>query len=185
VWPAGLLFGISTALWAGLTLTYFLGGLRRSGTFTADRKHAIYGPFAAYIPIIGILLAAHYEQYVRTAGRAAVAIFVLALTVIASIGLSASGWHEVARGAFGVGVFFWLSIGTLIFHRLFTGAPLPDAIKPSLSVLVSPPAVAGIAWLTITGGRIDTIAYTLLGILFMMVRSRSASSASTGACRSR
>jgi len=200
-WTAEALFGISTALWAGLTATYFVGGVRRSGTFTADRKHAIYGPFAAYIPIIGILLAAHYQQYARTAGRTAVAVFVLALTVIAaqllahwllgnlpiatfhpgyflptvagafiaSIGLSASGWHKAAHGAFGVGVFFWLSIGTLIFHRLFTGAPLPDAIKPSLSVLVSPPAVAGIAWLILTNGRIDTIGYTLLGILFMML----------------
>jgi tellurite resistance protein TehA-like permease len=36
-------------------------------------------------------------------------------------------------------VFFWLTIGTLIFGRLFTGWPLPDALKPSLSVLVSPP----------------------------------------------
>jgi hypothetical protein len=33
--------------------------VRRSGTFSADRKDAIYGPFAAYIPIVGILLAAH------------------------------------------------------------------------------------------------------------------------------
>jgi tellurite resistance protein len=59
-------------------VTYFVGGVRRSGTFTADRNHAIYGPFAAYIPIIGILLAAHYEQYARTVGRTAVAVFVLA-----------------------------------------------------------------------------------------------------------
>ena len=66
-------------------------------------------------------------------------------------------------------MFFWLSIGTLIFNRLFTGAPLPDAIKPSLSVLVSPPAVAGIAWLVLTGGSIDTIGYALLGILCMLV----------------
>jgi tellurite resistance protein len=200
-WPAELLFGISVALWAALTATYFVGGLRRPGTFTADRTHAIYGPFAAYIPIIGIMLAAHYEHYTRVAGRTAVAVFVVALIVIvaqllahwllgnlpiatfhpgyflptvagafiASIGLSASGWHQVAQGAFGVGVFFWLSIGTLIFHRLFTGAPLPDAIKPSLSVLLSPPAVAGIAWLILTNAQIDTVAATLLGILLMMV----------------
>jgi len=43
-------------------------------------------------------------------------------------------------------VFFWLCSGTLIFNRLFTGEPLPDANKPSLSVLVSrrrPPGSSG------------------------------------------
>jgi hypothetical protein len=83
-WPAELLFAISTALWAALTAIYFVGGVRRSGTFAADRKHAIYGPFAAYVPIVGILLVAHYEQYGRVAGRIAVAVFVVALTVIAA-----------------------------------------------------------------------------------------------------
>ena len=74
-----------------------------------------------------------------------------------------------ARRPVGVGVFFWLVIGTLIFGRLFTGAPLPAPIRPSLSVLVSPPAVAGIAWHIIAGGRMDTIGYLLLGTLLMML----------------
>ena len=88
---------------------------------------------------------------------------------IASIGLSLSGWHHAAQSAFGIGVFFWLTIGTLIFGRLFTGAPLPDALKPTLSVLVSPPATAGIAWFLIAGGHLDAGEYALLGILLMML----------------
>jgi tellurite resistance protein len=151
--------------------------------------------------VIAILLAAHYEQYAHRAGRAAVAVFVVALVVvaaqllahwllgnlpvatfhpgyllptvagafIASIGLSSCGWHRAAVGAFGVGMFFWLSIGTLIFNRLFTGDPLPDAIKPSLSVLVSPPATGGLAWLTINGDRIDAVGYALLSITFILL----------------
>jgi tellurite resistance protein len=66
-------------------------------------------------------------------------------------------------------VFFGLSIGTLIFNRLFTGDPLPDAIKPSLSVLVSPPATAGLAWFLIKGGRIDPVGYALLAIVFFLL----------------
>lgn len=200
-WPAEICFGISTALWLGLTVAYLASGIRRSGGFTADRKHAIYGPFAAYIPIIGVLLAAHYQEYARTLFRAAVVVFVVALAIIAaqllahwllgnlpvatfhpgyflpigagpfiaSIGLSSSGWHQAAQSAFGVGVFFWISIGTLIFGRLFTSPPLPDILKPSLSVLVSPPATAGIAWLLIAGGQLDILEYVLLGVLFMMI----------------
>jgi tellurite resistance protein len=196
-----MLFGLSTVIWLLLTVAYLAGGVRGSGTFAADREHAIYGPFAAYIPVIGILVSAHYVQYIHNVARAAVIVFVVALAFlaaqlvahwllgnrpvetfhpgyllptvagafIASIGLSFSGWHHAAQSAFGVGVFFWLVIGTLIFGRLFTGTPLPAPIRPALSVLVSPPAVAGIAWYIIAGGRMDTIGYLILGILLMML----------------
>jgi tellurite resistance protein len=199
-WPAEALFGVSTGIWIALTVAYLARGIRRSGSFTADRKHPIYGPFAAYIPIIGILIFSHYEQYLRSPARGAVLVCVAALAVvaaqllahwlcgnlpqaavhpgyflpavagafIASIGLSFSGWHHASESAFGIGVFFWLIIGALIFGRLF-GAPLPDALKPTLSVLVSAPATAGIAWVLIAGGRLDAGEYVLLGILFMML----------------
>lgn len=199
-WPAEALFGISTGIWIALTAAYLARGIRRPGSFTADRTHPIYGPFAAYIPIIGILIFSHYEQYTRTIGRGALLVCVAALAVvaaqllahwlrgnlpagavhpgyflpavagafIASIGLSLSGWHHAAQGAFGIGVFFWLTIGTLIVSRLFSG-PLPDALKTTLSVLVSPPATAGIAWFLIAGGRLDAVEYVILGILFMML----------------
>lgn len=200
-WPAEVLFAASTAIWLALTVVYVGRGVRRAGTFTAHRQHAVHGPFAAYLPVIGILLSAHYIPYLHDVARGAVLVFVLALGVlaaqlvahwllgnlpvqtfhpgyflptvagafIASIGLHASGWHQAAVSAFGVGILFWLIIGTLVFGRLFTGAPLPDAVKPSLAVLVSPPAVAGIAWLAIAGGRMDSVGYLLLGILLMML----------------
>ncbi len=199
-WPAEVFFGISTAIWLALTVAYISGGIRRSG-FTADRKHGVYGPFIAYVPVIGVLIAAHYVGYFPGIARGAVLVFVVVLAVlaaqllahwllgnlpvavvhpgyllpavagafIASIGLTLSGWHQAGEAAFGIGVFFWLTIGTLIFTRLFTGTPLPDALKPSLAVLVAPPATAGIAWLLLTGGRVDDVEYVLLGILFMMV----------------
>ena len=62
---------------------------------------------------------------------------------ISSIGLSLSGWHHAAESAFGIGVFFWVTVGTLILGRLFTGAPLPGALKPSLAILVSRQRQAG------------------------------------------
>jgi tellurite resistance protein len=199
-WPAEVLFGASTLLWAGITVIYIVNTLRRSVNFTADRQHAFYGPFAAYIPIIGILNAGHYVPYLHAIARLAVLAAVAALAVliaqllahwlrgnlpandfhpgyllptvaggfIASIGLSVSGWHQAAQSAFGVGVFFWLTIGTLIVNRLFTGQPLPDATKPSMAVLVSPPATAAIAWLILNGGTMDTVAYLLLGVLTIM-----------------
>ena len=200
-WPAEMFFAISTTLWLVLTAAYLAGGIRHPGSFSMDREHAVYGPFVAYLPVIGILLSAHYVQYIHNVGRIAVVLFVVALGIqaaqllaywlrghlpsqtfhpgyllptvagpfIASIGLSTCGWHQAARSALGIGVFFWFVIGSLIFSRLFAGPRLPEALRPSLSLLVSPPATAGLAWLLISNGEMGSVGYGLLGILFLML----------------
>ncbi len=200
-WPAEVLFAVSGALWLALTAAYLLGGLRRRGSFAEDRRHPVYGPYAGYVPAIGILVAGHYGQYLHDTARVVVAVLVVALGIliaqlvaywllgnlpsqaihpgyflptvagpfVAAIGLGFSGWRDAAEAAFGVGVFFWFVIGSLIFSRLFTGAPLPDPVKPSLAVLVSGPATGGIAWFIISGGQLNTVEYILLGITFMML----------------
>lgn len=86
---------------------------------------------------------------------------------IASVGLGFSGWQQAAEGAFRVDGFLWLVIGALIFARLFTGAPLPNSLKPLLSVLVSAPATGGMAWFIIARGQPNPVEYGLLGILFV------------------
>ena len=63
VWPEETLYGTATALWLVLTVTYVFRGLRRKGTFRSDLKHEVAGPFASFIPLIGILLSSHYSQY--------------------------------------------------------------------------------------------------------------------------
>ncbi|CAN5583473.1 dicarboxylate transporter/tellurite-resistance protein TehA [soil metagenome] len=199
-WPAETFFAISATLWFGLSLTYLVIRGRGRGNFTADRTHSVFGPFAAYLPVVGLLISSHYVQYLPAA-RVVVALFVAALAYlvaqlvaywllgnlpaealhpgyflptvagafIASIGLSFCGWPHAAMASFGVGIFFWLAIGTLIFNRLFTGPALPDSVKPTLSVLLSAPATAGIAWFLLNGAAVDTIAQLLLGVLAIML----------------
>ena len=200
-WPAEVLFAVSSALWIVMAAIYVARGLRRVESFAEDRHDPLYGPFAAYMPVIGILVAAHYVQYLHDTARVAVVVFVVALAIllaqflghwltgnlplaalhpgyllptvagpfIASVGLGFCGWTHSAQGAFGIGVFLWVIIGAMIFIRLFTGAPLPDPLKPLLSVLVSAPAAGGIAWFIIARGRIDTVGHLLLGITFLML----------------
>jgi tellurite resistance protein len=88
---------------------------------------------------------------------------------VSSIGLSLSDWHQAAKSAFGVGLFCWLIVGSLIFRRLCTGPPLPDALKPSLAVLASPPATAGIAWLCIRGATMNAASDLLLAVAVSML----------------
>ena len=200
-WPDEVLFGLSTVMWIALSAAYVVVRLRGSGSFAADRQHPVYGPYTAYIPVIGILDSSHYVQYFHNAARGVVIVLVVALSVllaqllsywlqgnlpvkafhpgyflptaaggfVCSIGLSLSGWHQASESAFGVGLFFWLVIGTLIFSRLFTFEPLPDAVKPSLAVLVSPPTTAGLAWFFISGATMNAVGYLLLGITVIML----------------
>jgi tellurite resistance protein len=80
-WPTELFFGTAALAWAVFTVLY---AIRRRGSFTEDRRHPITGPFAAYIPVIGILLAAHYGQFFPAAAPWVVGFFVAALTVVAA-----------------------------------------------------------------------------------------------------
>lgn len=81
-WPAETLFGLSTVMWLGLSAAYIFNGLRGSGSFTADRQHAVYGPYTAYIPVIGILDSSHYVRYVYNAARGIVIVLAVALGVL-------------------------------------------------------------------------------------------------------
>jgi len=166
-----------------------------------DLRHPISGPFAAYIPVVGILLAAHYGAWVPAAAPWLVGSFVGALAVvagqlvaywistglpqdslhpgyflpviagsfIASIGLSSVGAQPAAVAAFGVGIFFWLVVGTVIFGRLITGARYPLELVPTMAVLLAPPATGGVAWFLLSRGLPNPIQDALAGILLVML----------------
>jgi tellurite resistance protein len=79
-------------------------------------------------------------------------------------GLVGLGWIS-----FGIGVLCWILLGSLILNRLLVRPPLPTALIPTLAIEAAPPAVAGISYAVLTGGRIDMVAYALLGYVLLMV----------------
>ncbi|MFD8515348.1 hypothetical protein ACFV27_30795 [Streptomyces antimycoticus] len=85
---------------------------------------------------------------------------------IASITASTLHLPEIAAAAFAVGVLYWLAFGTVILGGLVAGGPLPPPARPTLTVLVIPPAVGSNAWLAAHGGRLDGVGYGFSGILF-------------------
>ncbi|GGF37428.1 TDT family transporter [Subtercola lobariae] len=200
-WPAQVLFAVATVIWAVFSVIYITLGAFSRGTFRADLTHPGSGPFASYIPVVGIVLATHYGQYIPAAAPSIMAAFVAALGIvaaqlfahwiigdlhidslhpgyflpvvagafIASIGLSSVGAHEAAIAAFGVGVFFWLVVGTIVTGRLMTRSQLPDAVKPTLAVLLAPPATGGIAWFAATGSQAGAVEYAFAGVVVIML----------------
>ena len=76
--------------------------------------------------------------------------------------------HGVMVFALAVGLFFAVPLFTLIFSRLLFEPPLPDALKPSLLILVAPFAVGYSAY-TVTAGQTDVFAEALYMLTLFML----------------
>ncbi|GAA3316197.1 TDT family transporter [Arthrobacter ramosus] len=83
-WPAEVLYGAASAIWLIFTVVYVLRGLRRKGAFGADLRHPMAGPFASFIPLVGILLSAHYSEYLPGLGAWVCVAFIAALAIVAT-----------------------------------------------------------------------------------------------------
>jgi tellurite resistance protein len=89
--------------------------------------------------------------------------------LIAAQGAAFLGWVGLSRGLFGIGILFWLLLGPLLLARPIIRPPLPAAISPTLAIQVAPSALAGSAYLALTGGRFDTVTWALAGFTIVMV----------------
>ena len=215
--PATVAYAAATTVWVVFTLVYVAGTVRAdSGSFRVDLRHPLLGPLTAYIPVIAILLTAHYAEplgptavwltYTAIAALTinAAALFAHWLTApldpdathpgyflpvvagpfIASIGLASIDQSAAAVATFGVGIYFWLLLGAVITSRLFFGSPLPQPFKPVLSILLSPPGTASLAWFAITRGQIDDLQAAIGGVTLSAFSSNCSSSPTTCACPS-
>ena len=87
----------------------------------------------------------------------------VAASLVSTLAASAMGWPELAQLFFGAGVLGWLALESIIVSRLLTGEELPQALRPTLGIQPAPPAVALLAYTSITTGPPDLIAHGLLG----------------------
>lgn len=83
--------------------------------------------------------------------------------LVSGIVAAALGWREVAQMAFGAGVLSWLAIESVLLHRLYTGATLPPALRPTLGIQLAPPAVGALCYLSVSRGQADLISRMLIG----------------------
>ena len=74
------------------------------------------------------------------------------------------GYHGLAWGLFGVGVFFTVVMTAIIVLRLAFHAPLADPLLPTTAILLAPPAVAGIAWFALNDHTVDPAAQAMAGV---------------------
>lgn len=80
------------------------------------------------------------------------------------------GSVELAWFAFGVGVVFWVSLLPLVLQRLLLhDGGLPDKLLPTLAILIAPPAVAMLAWQSLTGEVGDPVGRILYAAAMFFV----------------
>ena len=61
-WVADILWIVAAVFWAFLRLFYVLQRVRTPRTFTVELQHPIVRPFAASMPVIGLLLLTDFGR---------------------------------------------------------------------------------------------------------------------------
>ena len=87
----------------------------------------------------------------------------VAQSFVAATASAAFGWHELGLLFFGVGVFAWLALESVILQRASVGGPLPASLRPLLGIQLAPAVVGGGSWMALTSGAPDVFAWMLLG----------------------
>jgi tellurite resistance protein len=82
------------------------------------------------------------------------------VTATAAAALGHRDWGQLA---FGAGFFSWLAIESVLLHRLYTAPSMPAPLRPTLGIQLAPPAVGGVAYLSVTTGAPGELAYAMLG----------------------
>ncbi|MFJ6636784.1 hypothetical protein ACIQMR_36300 [Streptomyces sp. NPDC091376] len=156
----------------GFTLAYIpIVGMLAAGhlsRFGLDAARWGYAAFAVAAAVIAARLLAHWV----TGGLAAAPLHpgyllpVVSAPFISSATASTLRLPEVAAATFAVGGLYWLAFGTVILGGLVAnGGGMPRPARPTLTVLVIPPATGGLAWTAAHQGTFDVVGQGFAGLL--------------------
>jgi tellurite resistance protein len=198
---ANALFIVAAVAWVLITVAYFGQGWRRVLGDLRDTVFAPFVSLAFVIPILfGAALYPYAATGGRVIVAVCLAGTVLVggwltgqwmagdldpvrlhpgyfLPTVAGgfIGSAAAahvGFRSAGVAAFGIGLVCWLMLGSILLNRLFLRGSLPIPLVPSLAIEAAPPAVAGIAYLALSGPRIGTDIFGGYTVLMVLVQVR-------------
>jgi len=83
----------------------------------------------------------------------------------------ALGHRELSWACFALGTLSAVMLYPLVLFRLFFHAPLPPALRPTLFILIAPPALIFSAYFALDGGALDAFAHGLFfaGLFFTVL----------------
>ncbi len=71
--------------------------------------------------------------------------------ILVPIAGTAHGFYEISWFFFSLGLLFWLVLLTIFFYRVIFHNPLPQRLLPTLFILIAPPAVGFLSYLSLHG----------------------------------
>ncbi|HBY05928.1 MAG: C4-dicarboxylate transporter/malic acid transport protein [candidate division TM6 bacterium GW2011_GWE2_42_60] len=74
---------------------------------------------------------------------------------------------EILWPFFSVGIVFWIMLMTIVIYRIFFHPSLPEKIKPTLFILIAPPAIAFISYFKLTH-QVDSFSKILYYFSFFL-----------------
>jgi tellurite resistance protein len=148
------LAGVSTMLIALAALPY--------SKMAADILFAVGAAFTAGFALwrTGVLWQGEREH---TATTPVLYLPTVAGGFVMATAASAVGYPDWGQFAFGVALFSWLAIESVLLHRLYTVTTLPIPLRPTLGIQLAPATVGAVAYLSINDGVPDLAAHALVG----------------------
>ena len=90
--------------------------------------------------------------------------------VIAPIGGVTLGYVEFSWFLYAIGLMFWIVLLAIVINRLIFHDPIPERLQPTLVVVIAPPAIGFLGWVSLNEG-LDPFARILinLGYFFCLI----------------
>jgi tellurite resistance protein len=134
-----------------ISISLILLGILARDT-SAQLSLVLWGGGAALHLLLTIIVVSVWWRGNRDLGALNPAWFIPAVgNVLVPVAAAPAGYPEIGWFFFTIGLFFWVILGTLVFYRLVFAAPLPPVMRPTLVIMLSPPAVAFLGWMALTG----------------------------------
>jgi tellurite resistance protein len=124
LWPEEVFFGAALVFWVWFTVAYLVDLLAARDVFLADLRHPVFGPFAAFMPVIAILLNAHYGALYPLAEPWVCVLFVALLGIVDALLIAHWLTGGLGHEALHVGYFLPVVAGSFIASLGLSAASL-------------------------------------------------------------
>lgn len=126
---------------------------------------AVWGTGAAAHLVVAVLLLRRWLSHpVEVTHAAPTWLVPLVGNILAPLGAVPLGLAELGWLYFGIGAGLWAFLMPVLLNRLIFHPGLPGRLVPSLAILLAPPSVGFLSWLSLTGAGLDAPARLLFGL---------------------
>ncbi len=127
---------------------------------------AVVGQIAFTLIILNRWL--HHERYQVEHNSPAWFIPIVANVLLAVPGMRL-GYTEISYFFFAIGLILWLPMLGVSLNRAFFFSALPTKLRPTLFVMIAPPALLFLAWVELKGGKLDDVGVILFFFALFVV----------------